>query len=364
MPRQQSTPKPADPSQEQARTKQRRKKRVSLEEVAALASTSTSTVSRYLTGSAPVNPDTGQLIEKAITQLGYRPPHSHHAKSHRTGAVAVFVGDVENPFFSAIAKGAEDIARPNGYNIIICNIDDNPALELEYLQMLSRKRVDALILGPTGSHLGLINQIIDDGIVVVQIDRHYRKINAPAVISNNHDAAYDATNRLIELGHKRIAAVTWDLKEARIWTMQQRLEGYKQALSEKGLAPLIISHSRRDSEVKNVKDSVKAQYYDLGEPTALFAFNNQLGIGTLFAIRAMELQIPKDVSFIAYDDHEVFQLSTPEISVVQQRPDKMGKRAMQMVIAQLDNRRERFSESLELDTTFVGRASEAKPRDS
>ncbi|HOA25852.1 MAG TPA: LacI family DNA-binding transcriptional regulator [Aggregatilineales bacterium] len=306
------------------------KNKITIQDVAARAGTSPSTVSRVLTGSAPVSEGLRQSVERAIAELGYRPSLvARSLKTQTTYTVGLLVNDITNPFFSALARGVEEEANGQGYSLILCNTNEDPERELKYLQILRDKQVDGIIFGPTGRNDEFIRSLAGR-IPLVQIDRQMPGLDAPAVLVDNEKAAYQATRLLVERGHERIAMLGWGMD---ITTSTEREAGYERALREAGIAldtrllarPSQFSHS---TLVRAAEELLAQQ----PRPTAIFAANNRFGIATLAAIRRFNLTVPDDVALVVFDDIDAFSLMSPSITAVAQPALEMGRVAMDLML--------------------------------
>jgi LacI family transcriptional regulator len=329
--------------------------KVTIRDISKEAGTSPSTVSRVLTGSAKVSPKKRQAVETAIQRLNYRPSQiARSLKTRVTYSVGLLLNDITNPFYSTIARGAEEVANQRGYSLILCNTNEDPERERQYLQVLHDKRVDGVILGPTGDNQQLIRDFAQS-TPVVQVDRRLTDAPIPAVLTNNDEGAYRATRLLIDRGHRRIAVVKWRLT---IMTMAQRCAGYERALRQAHIpldSSLVVAVPGLTSD--HVFQSVMALLQCDNPPTAIFALNNQIGLGVISAVQKRSLKVPDEIALIIFDDLPLFGLLTPSISAVAQPSFLMGERAMQLLIRQMENPSVRLDEVDVLPTELILRES-------
>jgi LacI family transcriptional regulator len=329
-------------------------KTVTIQDVAREAHTSVSTVSRVLTGSAPVSTEKRAMVEDAIQRMGFRPSHvARSLRTRTTHSIGLLINDVTNPFYSAVAKGVEDEANRHGYSLILCNTSEDPDRELQYLHILRDKQVDGIIFGPIGENVEFIRGL-SRRIPLVQVDRRLEGIEIETVMADNEGGACRATHLLLERGHRRIGVMTWN---AQIMVLSQRVAGYSRALAEANLPPdpALIAEVPRFSP----RLVVEAASYLLAtqRPTAIFALNNQLGLGALRAIRDLGLRIPDDVALVVFDDLEVFDLMTPRITAVEQPAMTMGQRAVQLLVERIEGHSDRPPQVAVLPTQLVLRES-------
>ncbi len=312
-----------------------------IQDVAREAGTSVSTVSRVLTGSAHVSPDRRRAVEAAVARLGFRPSHiARSLRTRSTRTIGLLINDITNPFYSAVVKGAEDEANRRGYGLILCDTNEDPAREQQYLEMLRDKQVDGIIFGPTGSNTALIAPLARR-LPLVMIDRRLDEVDADAVLADNEGGAYRAASHLLAHGHRRIGAVTWG---GWITSLEQRLRGYRRALTDGGAVAdprLVVEVPRPEAELvsRAICGWLRADWEPAGgPPTALFALNNQMGMGALRAARELGLCIPGDLALVVFDDLEMFELTTPAITAVSQPAADMGRRAVELLVARLADR--------------------------
>lgn len=329
-------------------------RKVTIQDVAREAGTSVSTVSRVLTGNAPVSSDKRRAVEAAVERLGFHP--SHVARSLRTRAtqtISLLINDITNPFYSVVARGIEDEANRLGYSLILCNTNDDPARERQYLNVLRAKQVDGIIFGPTGENVDLI-QSMARRIPMVLVDRRLDAVPVTAIVADNEGGAHAAVQHLIERGHRQIGIVMW---EPELTTLSERYAGASRAMTEAGLIldPALVLRVPR-AHPEQIAYEVTC-WLGKAKPTALFALNNQLGVGTLHALHDLGLRIPQEMGLIVFDDLEVFQLTDPPISAVAQPAAALGRRAMQALARRIEHPDEPPPGVLVLPTELILRGS-------
>jgi DNA-binding LacI/PurR family transcriptional regulator len=329
--------------------------KVTIQDIAKAAGTSPSTVSRVLTGSARVSPAKRELIEAVIDRLHYRPSNiARSLKTSVTHSVGLLINDITNPFYGAVARGVEEEAAHRGYSLILCNTNEDPEREQEYLQVLQDKRVDGIILGPSGQNAAYICELAER-LPVVQVDRRVDCANLAAVLVDNEEGAYKATRLLIDKGHRRIGLVKW---QKSIATMNQRYAAYKRALCDAALPleeSLVVSIA--DLDIEATARTVQILLQSAARPTAVFALNNQLGLGVLSAIQHVGLKIPDDVALVIFDDLPFFGLLKPSITAVRQPAFEIGEQAMRLLHRQMEQTDNPLHEVVILPTELIVRES-------
>jgi len=202
-------------------------------DVATQAGVSVSTAARVLSGRGYAAEETRRVVLEAAKSLGYVPNQiARSLRTQRTRMIGLLIGDVENFFYSAIAKHVESVARDAGYHVVLCNSNDDPQTEREYLQLLEGMHVDAVIVTPTPRSRRHLSRLMERRIVIVQVDRRVDGLAADAIVVDNEAGAASAVTHLIEAGHERIGIMTGELG---VQTADHRLAGYRRALKEHGI---------------------------------------------------------------------------------------------------------------------------------
>lgn len=308
-------------------------RRITIQQVAREAGTSPSTVSRVLNRSAPVREELRDAVLQAVATLGYRPNLlARSLKIKATHCLGLVINDILNPFYSAVARGVEDCASPKGYAIMLCNTNEDPRRELEMLYMLRDKAVDGIILTPTGQNLAAVEELLTDGIAVIQIDRRLPELRASAVVVDNAGGAYQAARHLLSHGHRRIALVTYNFERM---TLAEREHGFRQAMAEAALPVDDRDICRVSFYLEDLREQLSLLLAAPNPPTALLAANNRIAIGVLGVVKELCLRIPDDIAIVVFDDLELFELCSPGITAVAQPAYTMGQKATELLMSQL-----------------------------
>jgi LacI family transcriptional regulator len=327
-------------------------------DVAKTAGVSVSTAARVLSGTGYAAEDTRRLVLEAARELGYVPNQiARSLRTNRTQMVGLLIGDVENSFYSVIAKNVESVAKDAGYHVVLCNSDDEPGIEREYLKLLQGMRVDALIVTPTSKNRRHLARLMEKDIVIVQVDRRVEGLQADTILVDNEAGAASAVTHLIEAGHARIGILTGDLE---VSTASQRLAGYQRALREHGIPirdALIKSGSfHRDHAIEDATDLIRAR------PTAIFAANNILAEATLIALDQQGLRVPRDVSVAAFDDVQWMSMVEPAVTTVRQPVADMARSAAELALRRLREGHDGRPSTVVFRTELIERASVAPVR--
>lgn len=325
-------------------------------DVARLAGVSTTTISRYLNGELVRAND---AIAEAIAELRFRP--SQAARSLKLGvthSIGVVVPDVANPFFAAVVKGAESIARDRGYSVFLCNTEESGEREEEVLAALA-ERVDGLILAPTSEPAEVPAVLRSPGLRVVFLDRELAKTDAfDSVLVDNEGGARQAARHLAELGHERIGVISGPLDTT---PGRGRYEGF--------VAGLAAAEIELSEEMVQVGDFRQESGYQgtlrllalKRPPTAIFAANNLMSIGALRALNAMRVRVPDEMSFIGFDDLDLAEILNPPLTVIDRPMEKQGALAMRLLLRRIEEPDGQPPQHIVLDTRLLVRRSTAPP---
>jgi LacI family transcriptional regulator len=315
-----------------------------IKDVAQRAGVSPATVSRVINGSATVGGAKRELVISAIEELGYRPNRlASNFRRRQTEMIGVVVSDIENPHFTQMVRAVEDAAYLRGHRVLLCNTDEDPAKQRDYLGVLAAERVAGVILSPTDGRAAEIGQLLDHGISVVAFDRRVFDGRADAVVAQNVAGARAGTEHLLECGHTRVGCVGGP---AGVQTADERLAGYEQAIAAVGLEPRVADGGFRAEGGRRAAGTL----VDDGA-TALLVANNLMTIGALHAIKERGLSIPDDVAIVSIDDPPWAELTDPPLTTLAQPVRQMAEAAVGLLLERIDDgrtRRKRRAFELEL----------------
>ena len=334
--------------------------RITIREIADLAGVSIATVSRVLNGRGDVADETRDLVSRIIRENGYIANRSARGLSAgRTGLVGVLVPLVYPAYFSAILAGAAEALSEQDLRVVLSPTGHEHDREVSLLDRLMHGVVDgALIVLPEESSEEL-ERLLEHGYHFVVVDPLMPlDERIPSVSAAHTSGAHQAMRHLLGLGHRRIAAITgppgWVATE-------DRRRGYHGALAAAGILPEPELEVESDFEIAGGLEAA-GYLLDLPEPpTAIFAFNDNLAIGTVQAARLRGVRVPEDLSVVGFDDVEHATIVTPTLTTVRQPLAEMGRTAVSLLIRLLE--RQRFEAlHVELGTRLVVRESTAAPR--
>ena len=337
------------------------KTKVSINDIATKLNISKTTVSFILNGKAKEKRISDQLVKKVrdtVEELGYQP--NQLAKGLRTGKtniIGLMVEDISNPFYAGIAKEIEDKAFQNNYKIIYCSTENNQDRAKEFLTMFTNLGVDGCIIAPTMGIEKEIADLVEIGMNVVLFDRKYGDVPTDVVMIDNQDGVYNAVEHLISRGYRKIALIALALDKPE---KEDRIIGYLNAMNKHGLDahcfPLPFKPNFHDY-VKDIRKILEKE----NDFDAIVFGTNYLGIGGLEVVTDMELSIPEDIAMVCFDDHDLFRIHKPNITVVAQPIEQIAQEIMKTLLNRMKKRDDKQENKLiSLPTNLIARDSTQK----
>lgn len=331
---------------------------VTVKDVAEHAGVSIATVSRVVNQSEDVSQELREKVLQAVEELGYHPSRTaQRLRARKSLVIGLIISDIQNPFFTSVVRGIEDVAHQQDYSIILCNSDEDPEKEKLYIDVMRSEEVAGLIISSTSQVTEYINRLLDSGIPVVAMDRSIKHQQVDIVSVENVLGAYEAVSYLIQKGHQWIGFIGLPMN---LTTGVERREGYINALKDHGLKPveelMCIGDARQEGGFNCATDLLEG-----GRPlTALFASNNLMTLGALGAIRSQGLRVPEDVSLIGFDDMPWAQYLNPPLTVVSQPTYELGKQSAELLLKRISHPDEK-TKQIRLKTKLVVRQSVGPP---
>lgn len=340
---------------------------VMLKDIAEKAGVSPTTVSLVLNPRSKhrISEKTQQRVLEIAQELGYQPEEKKVSEPQEIEglvrdiplSIGLVISNITNPFFTELARVIEDVASQYGYNIILCNTQRSLERELEILEILSRRKVNGLIIAPANTEQSNIQKILQQGIPVVFVDRCVEHVEASAVLIDNVKGAHMAIEYLLGLGHKRIGVVAGPQSAA---VGRERLHGYVKALEEWHIPVDETLIQTGDFTIEAGKAAMKALLYAPSPPSAVFSSAGLITAGILQEIREQQIKIPDELSLISFDDHIWIQLMEPPLTVVSQPIADIGKEATQLIIQLIQGWRKKKPQKIVLEPELIIRKSCAR----
>ncbi len=327
--------------------------------VAALAGVSLKTVSRVINVEPGVSPDLTARVLSAIEQLDFRPnlaASSLRRSDRRTASIGVLLEDIANPYSAAVHRAIEDVARSNDLIVLAGSLDEDPDRERRLALNFIARRVEGLIIVPAGSDQSYLVNERRAGMALVFVDRPPTHLDADVVLSANRRGAAVGVDHLLEHGHRRIAFLG-DL--ATIRTAQERLAGYTDALESAGLGldSRLVRMNLHSSDV--AESAVLDLLAEASPPSAIFASQNLITIGSLRALRKAGQEMR--VGLVGFDDVPLADLLVPGLTVVAQDPAEIGRIAAMTLVQRLAGDRGPTTQHVVGTTLIVRGSGELRP---
>lgn len=304
--------------------------RATLVDVARLAGVSAKTVSRVMSNDTNVSEGTRDRVQLAAKRLRFRP--NNLARSLRHGGVsntvAFVIGDLTNPFYFTAAAGIERELAERGLTMILAATDDSPGSEAIVVDAMLSQRVRALLIVPIAEDQSYLEGERQLGTAVVCVDRPANNLLADSVVLENRKGTAEAVRALLALGHRRIAFVC---SPAALYTHQERLAGYRDALREAGISDSARWERLEEIDGRSTKESIRELLAMDEPPTAIITGNNRASAGALQQL----LNQRRDIAFIGFDDFEL--ADALGISVIAYDTVELGRQAARLALARLDD---------------------------
>lgn len=311
---------------------------VSIKDIAKALSVSPSTVSLVLTGKAKERRISEALTQKILAKaadLGYQPNRA--AVSLRTGksrTIGLIVENISNHFFSSLAHTIEAEARQFHYNVVYCSTENDVSKGKEVLQLLYNQQVDGYIIAPTLGMEADIARLAKLEKPLVLMDRRIPGLDVPYVMVDNYKGVQQAISYLLKSGNRKIGFVSVDLSMVH---MEERETAYRDALQTAGVKVSAARMLRLAYDLPKEEAVAQIVRFLQKQPDleAVFFATNYLGIYGLLSLQQLQLRIPADLRMLCFDDHDVFELYHPGITVIQQPIQEIAQTALKLLVAQL-----------------------------
>lgn len=305
---------------------------VTVKDVAARAGVATATVSNVLTGRRQVGAELRERVLAAIEALGYRPNQlASSLRSARSNTIGILVPDLTNPFFAALVHRLEDLAADDGYQILLAGSNEDENREADRLETLLSRQIDGLILAPARDDTSALTGFGTRLPPTVMMDRGFGHQGFDTVTADNAAAVREGCRHLIDLGHRDIA---FAITSPALANMRERIEGYRTALAEAGRSgrERIIAGG---FSIDGCRAALEQELRRAEPPTAIFAANYVATLGAVKAIRGLDLEMPRQVSLLAFDETDWMTVLRPYLSAVAQPVEEMAEQVWSLLTDRL-----------------------------
>ena len=338
-------------------------RRITIKDIAREAGVSAQTVSRAINDKGEIRPETRARILRIADQLGYRPNSvARSLATQRTQNIGLVVPDVSNPFFASVARGIQDAAHQNRYNVFLCNTDENAEREQSAIRSLEAQRVDGILLCSSRLPEAELLQLANRYQPLVLVNRCVAHPQTGCVLVDDARAMKQAVQYLIDLGHRRIGLLAGPAKSH---SGQQRSLGYLQAMHEGGLDAPASWQIHCPPQVIGGRTAARTMLGRAPELTVLVAYNDLVAVGALQACADLNLRVPEDCAILGCDDVMLAALVSPPLTTIRIPTYELGQQAMALLLDMM------ASQAGQLDTqpppitispTLIVRDSVNKPK--
>ena len=331
---------------------------VTLKDIANKTEFDVSTVSRVLNGYAEkhgISESTQDLILRVADDLGYRPNKlARGLRTKETKNIGIILPDISNPFFATITRHVQETLSKHGYSLIVNNSGGDTESEMEYINLMSSWDVDGLIIIPSGESADNIRKLYRKEEIFIFLDRYIEGFEVPSVTIDNYKGALDATNYLIEKGHRRIG-LAQGLEGTS--TNKKRLAGYKEALRRHKI-DFDENLVRGESFGKESGYRSSSKLFEMSNPpTAILALSDMITLGVLRAVDERDLSIPDDISIISFDDIQFASFIESPLTAISQPTEEMGVKGAELILDVLNDEEGTQEQSIVLEPTLTVRES-------
>lgn len=301
-------------------------KKVTIKDVAKQSGVSIATVSQILNGNdSKFSPKTVEKVLAAKTALDYEPDYfARRMIMKKSKTIGVLVPDITNPFFSTLVRGIEGVLYRENFVTMLCNADLDTKKETDYLEELSRRGVDGYIIASSAISNQAINETLRrKHLPYIVLDQKKAEGFSDAVLTDDFSGGRIAAEHLQQLGHQKVAVV---LPEDATENILTRLSGFRRVYPE---AVLVYGELSKNGGRQAAKKIIET------EATAIFAINDELAFGLYLGLTELDKKIPQDYSVIGYDNVDMCEYVTPQLTTIAQPIYDLGQTTAQLLLARI-----------------------------
>lgn len=304
--------------------------------IAAKLNMSASTVSRSLSGNSRISQKTRDLVSATAFEMGYKPNHlASNLRKGKANLIGVIIPRINRHFFSHAIAGMETITNPAGYNLMICQTNEDAESEIKSMQTLINNRADGIIMSISNGTRNdeHILAALAAKVPVVLFDRVLKSLNIDHVINDNFQGAYEATKHLIDQGYKKIIHFAGPLH---INVYEDRCNGYRKAMDEAELT--VSSEMIFENVLTRIKgEEIMQKLVQNNEiPEAIFSASDYSALGALLVIKKAGIKVPEQMGICGFANEPFTELTEPAISTLEQYSEEIGKSSARMLIERIE----------------------------
>ena len=306
-----------------------------IKDVAKLAKVSISTVSRVINDSKPVSPEARRRVLKAIEELEYRPNEvARSLVTKKSNLIGVIVGDIGNSYVAQIVRGIEEVGRMYDYDIVLCSSYGSAETEIKFVQLLSRKQTEGIILVSEIDNQEVVNQIDEYKLPFVYLNKYYNIDKSPTVTIDNYEATEVMMKYLNSKNHSKILYITQEKdKERTIESL--KISAYEKTMESMGLKPIILSIDGRTIEEGYNSGPMVKDLIDEQGISAVFCCQDEIAIGLINYLYDNNIKVPEDISVVGYGDISLASIYRPTITTIREPYYDLGAVAIRSLLKKL-----------------------------
>jgi len=315
---------------------------ITIKDIARELSISPSTVSRALKNHPDISQKTKDSVRELANKYHYKPNAvALSLRSSKTHMIGVLIPTMVHYFFSSVISGIEHVCNEAGYNVMICQSDENEEREITSVQTLMSARVDGILASVSKETIDFshFKELVDDNVPLVFFDRAVQDMDTDKVIIDDVQGAFMATEHLIKMGCKKIVHLA---APQNLLIGQRRKEGYFKALKQYNLPVdehLVFKCDSREDALVTMQE-----IYDNGiVPDGIFAVNDLTATGVLRVVKKNGYQIPQDVKVVGFSDGFVANVTDPTLTTIDQHGFEMGVAAANLLLRKINDEVENYS---------------------
>lgn len=336
-----------------------RSAQVTIKDIAKMLGVSPSTVSRALKDHPDISPETKKKITETAKKLNYNPNYlALSLKKSKSNTIGVIIPELVHFFFSTVISGIEDISIDAGYNVMVCQSNENYEREVLNANSLLAHRVDGILISVTkeSENFDHIKNLINNNIPIVFFDRVVEEIKTDVVVVDDYIGAYLVTRHLLDIGRRRIVHLAApDLLQ--IGSLRKK--GYLKALDEFNIQPepeLIFQCDTREKAEETVEKILALNPL----PDAIFSVNDFTAIAAMQGLKKAGIKIPEQIAMAGFGNGPLGVISDPTLTTVEQKGYDIGREAARLLIERIEKntilhpRKKVFSPALiKRESTFI-----------